>query len=113
MTLQTKAGSMIQYATKSGKMKRPDICEVCGCNVVEMNELRNQYGIAEKVLILAHHWKGYEYPLDVWWICSRCNALLRIHDGSLSLEDARETIGKFDLEQEKWFYGLFYNTPTP
>jgi hypothetical protein len=36
-----------------------------------------------------HHWRGYEYPLDVWWVCSSCNRLLDCHDGSVSLEEAR------------------------
>lgn len=39
--------------------------------------------------IVAHHWKGYEFPYDVWWICNRCNVLLPFHDGVLTLDEAR------------------------
>jgi hypothetical protein len=56
----------VQWAIQSGKLVRPDKCELCGC---------------EKRTIHAHHKNGYEQEhwLDVMWICQQCHNRLRIN----------------------------------
>lgn len=57
--------------------------------------------------IRGHHWKGYDFPLDVWWVCRKCNSrLARKHDGSLSTpDDARKYIRQVE-EQKTVFYSV-------
>ena len=76
----SKARNEVQKAFRRGDLIRPESCQLCG----DTPEKR------KKPLIVAHHWRGYEYPLDVWWICNSCNVTLRFcHDGTLQKEDAR------------------------
>jgi len=66
--------------------KRPDHCELC-----LRQACRRGYPFGQA--LEAHHWRGYEYPLDVWWVCRSCNRKLsHRHDGSLTIEEAREVI---------------------
>lgn len=52
---------------------------------------------------VAHHWKGYSYPFQVWWVCRYCNANLHNHDGSWSIEYAR----RFILEKKTDLLSIF------
>ncbi len=70
------ASRRVNQAVNNGNMVRADRCEVCG----------------KKTKTHGHHWNGHENWFDVWWVCQRCNNALKIHDGSLSLEDARKII---------------------
>lgn len=59
--------------------KVPKNCELCGC---------------ERKLV-AHHWNGYDYADDVWWICHPCNTSLvgpEAHSGLVSKEEIRRVI---------------------
>jgi len=47
------ARNKVYRAVKSGKLKR-EPCEVCGDPKSE-----------------AHHYRGYEFPLDVQWLCRK------------------------------------------
>ena len=77
------AHSKVKAAIKRGELIRPENCELCGLHVWQL--IDNQ--------IVAHHWRGYEYPLDVWWVCTRCNVRLHgKHDGSLSKHQAQQFI---------------------
>ena len=56
------AHSKVKYAIKTGKLLRPRICEVCGC------ECKPE----------AHH-VDYDRPLDVVWLCPPCHK--KLHNG--------------------------------
>lgn len=74
-------------ALGKSELSRPDACELCG-NIPNKEN-------AQRSLIVAHHWNGYDKPLDIWWICRRCNYLLmgpEFHNGSISKEQARAIV---------------------
>lgn len=84
------AHSAVSKALKSGELKRPEFCELC-----EGNQLKHVvfWRRSTDVVIVAHHWKGHEYPLDVWWLCRLCNNLLNDkHDGSMTKEQAKDYV---------------------
>ena len=62
-------------------------CQICGEQPTPRKPLRG------------HHWRGYEYPRDVWWICQSCHKRLGNmgieHDGKVSLEEARRLLYPF------------------
>lgn len=73
-----KAYAALRRAVASGKAQRPSSCELCGRG-------------CKHVRITGHHFKGYDHPLDVWWICQRCNrALVHKHDNSLTFAEAQK-----------------------
>lgn len=53
------AREKLNYALKSGRMKKPDVCEMCNC--------RNK--------IHGHH-EDYSKPLEVMWLCTACHGLV-------------------------------------
>lgn len=89
---------MVDKAIKQGILKRLDYCEVCGKTAREIVQenvnLQAQAGWSQNSytsdtplsrIIHGHHWRGYDHPLDVWWVCVACNrALHDKHDGSLA-----------------------------
>jgi hypothetical protein len=76
---QGKAQSAAEYAEKIGQIAKPcTACQVC--------DKTDQ--------LVKHHWHGYNYKLDVWWVCHSCNKKLKFHDGSMTLEQARQWIKK-------------------
>lgn len=80
-----KAMYLVNKATMNGSLVRPSTCELCG-----KSPIKNR-----RTPIHAHHWNGYNNPLDVWWLCKSCNGLLigeQFHCGKVSKEDAREFI---------------------
>lgn len=101
-TLAKAAHSKIGYAIKSGRLVRPTVCEVCDCDMLKLAQLREKYDIDISNKLCAHHWRGYNYPLDIWWICHSCNFKLKgRHDGSLTLSQSRSMIGVFNWQQEE------------
>lgn len=85
---RSEAHRLINRSIERGKIKRPDKCEICGAKQRVWHSFSN-----DEVIIVAHHWRGYDHPLDVWWVCISCNALLRgIHDGSLAKDKFAEII---------------------
>jgi hypothetical protein len=52
----------LQYALKTGKVVKPNVCALCG----KPDKLQ------------AHHHRGYaeEFRLDVTWLCSPCHGLV-------------------------------------
>jgi len=85
-----------------GVLHRPNFCELCGCDMSERNRLRQSFGLNFNAKLHGHHWRGYDYPLEVWWVCPTCNhALAGKHDGSLSKEDAKQLVKPYDPEREK------------
>lgn len=77
---RNRAYTTLHRAVDAGKLVKPDTCQLCGRN-------------CQHIRIGGHHYKGYNYPLDVWWVCQRCNGLLEFrHDDSLTLEAARHLV---------------------
>ena len=97
------AHSKVHKAIASGQLIRPSICELCDKDVTKETTQIWHTGTRHKRLV-AHHWRGYDYPFDVWWICSSCNRrLIGRHDGSLTKEQARWWIksqGRFTNKQD-------------
>lgn len=52
-----KAQRALNYAVESGRIQKPDTCQLCH------NPAR----------LHAHHWHGYDNPLDVVWLCPSCH----------------------------------------
>lgn len=73
---------------KRARLHRPDTCQLCNLNVVTYNLYRDLQR-TKPARIVAHHYNGYDHPLDVWFICHHCNMIVREHDGSLTLDQAR------------------------
>ncbi len=80
---QSIAMRRLRQAVSNGTIKKESVCQTCG----------------RKAKLVAHHWKGYEHPFDVWWICRKCNANLTIHDGSLDLEHAKALLNTIYLRK--------------
>lgn len=104
---QNIAHMAVSKAIKSGEMTRLEVCQVCGRN--PSTDKRWWHGLYDYdplssgtryKMTIAHHWRGYDYPLDVWWVCYSCNRKLRVHDGSVSLQQAKEVINGSAFE---WF----------
>lgn len=84
-----RARDKLRKEIKAGRIVKPDICELCGSEV----------GVSTSEII-GHHWRGYDYPLDVWWICRSCNTHPQLtHDGSQTLEQMRQVMGKLKPKQ--------------
>lgn len=87
---QEEAHKLVGRAIKRGELIRPELCELC-------NDAPGRSSLGGKPsarpLIFAHHWNGYDNPLNVWFICASCNATLRNrHDGSISKNQARAIV---------------------
>jgi hypothetical protein len=88
---QKQAWDMVSAEVRAGRMLQPGTCATCDA----------------KEKLWGHHWRGYDYPCDVWWVCSSCNRLLDVHDGSQTLEAARVDVaakrasGAGDYERHK------------
>lgn len=111
MTSQAvKAHQLVNQAIAAGLLIRPETCELCNetpgdPSPKQPKEIwwtqRNQ----TNKRIIGHHWRGYEgdAALDVWFICSSCNAVLqgpKYHNGSLSKEEARTFILRRKSQKE-------------
>lgn len=43
--------------------------------------------------MVAHHYNGYDEPLSIWWVCFRCNKILKHTDNKMpTLEEARQRV---------------------
>lgn len=100
--------------TKSAKPQRgkPEQCQLCDAwpaREEAARRARAQAAIAihhplmaarglewrkpKTLFIVAHHWRGYDYPDDVWWVCYACNYVLQgCHNGAFTLEEARRDL---------------------
>lgn len=95
--LQSNARFTVSHAIEQGIIKRGTLCELCGIDTTI--PLQKQVSLLKRdrdyPRIVGHHWKGYEYPLSVWWICLSCNTrLIGYHDGGLTKEDAQNIINR-------------------
>lgn len=86
----------VNKAIKAGLLVRLDTCELCNA----------------KGRTVTHHYNGYDKPLDVWHICYSCNiSLAGRHDGSLTLEQAREFITQRNLKRGWQVNECYRQTP--
>lgn len=72
---QAIASKRLNQAIANGTIQKGTSCVTCDC---------------EDDNLVAHHWKGYDYPFSVWWVCRSCNYYLP-HNG-ISVKDARKLI---------------------
>ena len=99
MTTPNRSHRKLRTELEAGRITKPAKCEVC------------KTGKAH----IAHHWRGYGYPLDVWWVCITCNRRLDVHDGSISLKQASSYVKKTDnhnpaakLELRRYFLRKYH-----
>lgn len=59
---KSRAHSAVEYALKTGKLTRPELCESCG----------------KAARVVAHH-PDYSERLSVVWLCSVCHQMLHRH----------------------------------
>jgi len=95
------AQQAISQAVEEGRLIRPEACELCG-EVPDPILVGKFAGSFYRTSIFAHHWNGYDHPLDVWFICRACDGKLRgpeCHNGSINKEEARRIVtnGTSDL----------------
>ena len=84
---QICARSAISNALRDERLVRPHHCQICG-RVAKLH---------------AHHYHGWqkEHHYDVWWLCKHCDPPTNSplpHDGSLTLQEAKELINPPTLE---------------
>jgi hypothetical protein len=92
-----QAQQQVIKATKNEDLIRPSSCELCG-STPDPIKVCYESGTIFRPAIVAHHWRGYDYPLDVWFICAHCNVKLsgeQFHNGSVSKDEAREYVLNF------------------
>ncbi len=73
MARMKRAHFEINYAIRTGKITRPNICEKCGCTCVPRG----------------HH-PDYRKPLYVQWLCRSCHS--RLHNTPAVLVKRRERV---------------------
>jgi len=75
-----EAHSKVDYAIRSGKLFRPETCEICGKKPIKTFKNRWLNKTVEVPYhnpgIVAHH-PDYNKPLDVVWVCRKCHS--KIH----------------------------------
>lgn len=60
--VETRAGWLMNYYKRKGKLVRSDTCEKCG----------------KECLTQGHH-QDYSKPLDITWLCQQCH--IELHRG--------------------------------
>lgn len=94
---QPSADDARRAVFESAKKPSSTICEICGTDVSKIKTEVWHKGTRHNKLI-AHHWRGYGHPLDVWWVCYSCNRRLSGHDGKMTKQQAIEFIkNRFSL----------------
>jgi len=89
---QVIAMRRVNQAIKCGTLKKPNECQVCGKKAKR---------------IIAHHYNGYDNPLSVWFVCSKCNYHLP-HDIEINIHQAKEYV--FQKFAEQTIRNLTYKT---
>ena len=93
---RSRAINKVNKAIRQGDLIRPKCCELCG-NEPGSIEAHWFGKVITRSQIAAHHWNGYNNPIDVWWICHHCNCMLKghhFHCGYVSKHQARLYIKK-------------------
>ncbi len=77
---QKRAANRVREAHLNGELAYPERCELCDKKAKR---------------IITHHWRGHDYPLDVWFVCDACNFKLHgpeRHNGSITKDLARALV---------------------
>lgn len=69
---KVRARQALMAKVRSGKIVRPDTCQLCGQQPPRGRDGRSR--------IQAHHHRGYEFPFDVQWLCSACHEQEHRHE---------------------------------
>jgi hypothetical protein len=96
MNKANRAHAKVREALKNGLLTKPDICELCGRDARII--LHTVFGPCE-ARIVAHHWRGYDYPFEIWWICRSCNVKLvgeSFHNGTIDKERALAIVNSWE-----------------
>lgn len=64
-TLKRRAYGRVRSQIIAGLLIVPETCELCDQNP--------GYGKDGRRLLQAHHYRGYDHPLDVQWLCVQCH----------------------------------------
>ena len=62
---KARAHRALRQEIVMGRLVRPDTCSKCGSKPLRAKDGRSQ--------IQGHHHKGYDFPLDVEWLCVQCH----------------------------------------
>lgn len=62
---KSRARAAVKRAIEAGRLVRPASCSRCGG--------AERFGSDGRSLIHGHHYRGYDYPLDVEWLCIDCH----------------------------------------
>lgn len=89
MCIKQRARQAVRRAVKNGALHKPRFCEQCGSQDKKASDGRST--------IHGHHYKGYEHPLDVQWLCVKCHFT---HDLRPSEEDNGRSKLTIDQVQE-------------
>ena len=77
-----KAQNVLEYAIKSGNIKRLSRCENCGDTGVFKDG---------RTKIQAHH-SDYNKPLDVKWLCQKCHHEWHKNNKAIEMESKKESV---------------------
>lgn len=98
---KTRAHRMVREAIRKGILIRPDRCSMCQLGDPMRSDGRSG--------IQAHHHRGYQWPLDVVWLCAKCHASEdRRASGEdcgsakLSMEQVLEIRRRFRPDANRW-----------
>lgn len=86
VVLKNKARSAVNYALAKGLIMRPSNCELCGEPDRKLRGGRSG--------LRADHYKGYEFVLEVRFVCTFC-------DGKQERERGNTTLGK-RIASDSW-----------
>lgn len=99
-----RAGAILNKAVKDGELERPTVCELCGQTPKPTPVTRSNGNHFERPSVVGHHWQGYDKPLEVLWICQRCNIKLtgpQFHNGTVTKDESKEYVLSFTRKGPK------------
>jgi hypothetical protein len=102
-----QATARVTAAVRRGELIRPESCELCGRSKPAISP--DIPGTRRKSIIVAHHHKGYDFPLDIWWVCQSCNVILKSKT-DLTKQQARTYILQRQ-QRPQYIKSKYYSAP--